>query len=70
MGVEQVFVDYFQRAKEYQQNWKTYNALPKKVKARTPAHAMTLKWKPWWKFSMGNALFLVTPMCKAKLICS
>ena len=37
MGVEQVFVDYFQRAKEYQQNWKTYNALPKKVKARTPA---------------------------------
>ena len=37
MGVEQVFVDYFQRAKEYQQEWKAYNALPRKVKARTTA---------------------------------
>ena len=37
MGVEQVFEDYFQRAKEYQQEWKAYNALPRKVKARTTA---------------------------------
>ena len=37
MGVEQVFVDYFQRAKEYQQEWEAYNALPRKVKARTTA---------------------------------
>ena len=34
MGVEQVFVDYFQRAKEYQESWKAYNALPRKTKAR------------------------------------
>ena len=28
MGVEQVYVDYFQRAKEYDAQWKRYNALP------------------------------------------
>ncbi|MDX5436025.1 MAG: amidohydrolase family protein [Pontibacter sp.] len=37
MGVEQVFVDAFQRAKEYEQAWKTYNSLSKKDKAKTPA---------------------------------
>jgi imidazolonepropionase-like amidohydrolase len=33
MGVEQVFTDYFQRAKEYDQAWKQYLANPKKLKA-------------------------------------
>ena len=37
MGVEQVFVDYFQRAKEYQKAWKNYNQLPRKTKAKTSA---------------------------------
>ena len=37
MGVEQVFVDYFQRAKEYQKAWKSYQQLPRKTKARTKA---------------------------------
>ena len=37
MGVEQVFVDYFQRAKEYQEQWANYTALPRKTKARTLA---------------------------------
>ena len=37
MGVEQVFVDYFQRAKEYQESWAKYNALPRKAKAKTLA---------------------------------
>ena len=37
MGVEQVFVDYFQRAKEYQTAWKNYNALGRKTKAKTLA---------------------------------
>lgn len=37
MGVEQVFVDYFQRAKEYQQAWDKYKLLPRKIKANTPA---------------------------------
>ncbi len=37
MGVEQVFVDYFQRAKEYQSEWSTYNSLGRKAKANTIA---------------------------------
>jgi imidazolonepropionase-like amidohydrolase len=37
MGVEQVFVDAFQRAKEYELDWKRYNSLSKKDKAKTPA---------------------------------
>lgn len=37
MGVEQVFVDYFQRAKEYQKAWENYEQLPRKTKARTKA---------------------------------
>jgi imidazolonepropionase-like amidohydrolase len=36
MGVEEVFVDYFQRAKEYDNVWKTYNANPKKDKTKAP----------------------------------
>ncbi|GLB49892.1 amidohydrolase family protein [Neptunitalea lumnitzerae] len=37
MGVEQVFIDYFQRAKEYDQKWNTYKSLSKKEKAKTNA---------------------------------
>ena len=33
MGVEQVFVDHFQRAKEYDDKWKKYNALSKRKKS-------------------------------------
>lgn len=33
MGVEQVFTDYFQLAKEYDENWKKFNAGNKKGKA-------------------------------------
>jgi imidazolonepropionase-like amidohydrolase len=33
MGVEQVFTDYFQRAKEYDESWKKFNANSKKGKA-------------------------------------
>ena len=37
MGVEQVFVDYFQRATEYKKQWETYNALSRKEKAKSNA---------------------------------
>ena len=37
MGVEQVFTDYFQRAKEYKTTWSNYNGLSRKVKAGTAA---------------------------------
>ncbi|RTY73495.1 amidohydrolase family protein [Flavobacterium sp. LS1R10] len=36
MGVEQVFTDYFQRAKEYDLAWKTYNSSGKKGKGKAP----------------------------------
>lgn len=35
MGVEQVFVDAFTNAIEYEKKWKTYQSLPEKVKATT-----------------------------------
>ena len=37
MGVEQVFVDHFQRASEYDKEWKRYNNLPKREKNKTIA---------------------------------
>ncbi|WP_281240017.1 amidohydrolase family protein [Flavobacterium praedii] len=36
MGVEQVFTDYFQRAKEYETTWKNYNSNAKKDKTKAP----------------------------------
>jgi imidazolonepropionase-like amidohydrolase len=36
MGVEQVFTDYFQRAKEYDASWKAYNSNGKKNKSKAP----------------------------------
>ena len=43
MGVEQVFTDYFQRAKEYELSWKTYNSKPKKDKNKAPRIDLELK---------------------------
>jgi imidazolonepropionase-like amidohydrolase len=37
MGVEQVYVDAFQRAKEYEQAWKDYNSLSKRQQKKTAA---------------------------------
>ena len=37
MGVEQVFVDYFQRAKEYRKKWEKYNRLSTKQKRSVKA---------------------------------
>jgi imidazolonepropionase-like amidohydrolase len=37
MGVEQVMVDAFQRAKEYEKSWTAYNKLSKSAQAKTPA---------------------------------
>ncbi|MCL9808773.1 amidohydrolase family protein [Flavobacterium luminosum] len=36
MGVEQVFMDYFNRAKEYDEAWKAFNAQGKKGKVKAP----------------------------------
>jgi imidazolonepropionase-like amidohydrolase len=37
MGVEQVFVDAFTRAQEYEKEWKAYQALPAKIKLTATA---------------------------------
>ncbi|MBC5772510.1 amidohydrolase family protein [Pontibacter sp. KCTC 32443] len=37
MGVEQVYVDAFTRAKEYEQAWKNYNKLSKRQQSKTAA---------------------------------
>ena len=37
MGTEQVFVDAFTRAKQYEQDWQTYNKLPKSQQAKAEA---------------------------------
>lgn len=37
MGVEQVYVDYFTRAKEYEKKWNSYNNLTAKLKANAIA---------------------------------
>ncbi|MEL4307353.1 amidohydrolase family protein [Joostella sp. CR20] len=44
MGVEQVFTDYFQRAKEYDEQWKAFNGLSssKKSKAKAPRYDVEL----------------------------
>jgi imidazolonepropionase-like amidohydrolase len=43
MGVEQVFTDYFQRAKEYDSAWKTYNTSGKKDKTKAPRTDLELQ---------------------------
>jgi len=43
MGVEQLFVDYFQRAKEYDEAWKKYNSNSKKDKNKAPRVDLELK---------------------------
>ena len=37
MGVEQVFINYFQRAKEYKAAWRKYNNSSKKIKSKIKA---------------------------------
>ncbi|MGB0523917.1 MAG: amidohydrolase family protein [Flammeovirgaceae bacterium] len=37
MGVEQIYIDYFTQAKEYDAKWKAYNKLSASAKANTPA---------------------------------
>ena len=43
MGVEQVFIDYFQRAKEYDAAWKKFNADPKKNLRNAPRVDLEMK---------------------------
>lgn len=48
-GSRQVFVDYFQRGKEYGETWKKYKALSSKEKARTPMPRYDLELETLWE---------------------
>lgn len=54
MGVEQVFTDYFQRAKEYGDKWVKYNEIPlrKKLKAKPPRY--DLEMETIWEILKGE----------------
>ena len=54
MGVEQVFEDYFQRAKEYGAQWTTYNQLPKKAKAKTSPPRYDIEMETLWEILKGE----------------
>ncbi|WP_340199151.1 amidohydrolase family protein [Ascidiimonas sp. W6] len=45
MGVEQVFIDYFQRASDYDKKWKSYNKLSSREKAKTNAPRFDIEMK-------------------------
>ena len=69
MGVEQLYIDYFQRAREYGQRWTNYNNLDRKTKSRTPKPRYDIEMEVLWEILQGKDIFLVIHMSKAKLIC-
>ncbi len=54
MGVEQVFVDNFQRAKEYGENWTKYNNLSLKLKSRTYSPRYDVEMEVLWEILRGD----------------
>ena len=54
MGVEQVFVDFFQRAKEYGQQWDKYNGLSKRAKSKTPKPRYDIEMEVVWEILRGE----------------
>ena len=54
MGVEQVFVDYFQRAKEYGKKWNDYNELSKKSKSKTTKPRYDVEMETIWEILKGE----------------
>ena len=54
MGVEQLYIDYFQRAKEYGQRWINYNNLDRKTKLRTPKPRYDIEMEVLWEILQGK----------------
>ena len=54
MGVEQVYVDFFQRAKEYGEQWDKYNSLPKRTKSKTPKPRYDIEMEVVWEILRGE----------------
>ena len=54
MGVEQVFIDHFDRAKEYGDNWTKYNSLSNRQKARTVKPRYDEEMETLWEILKGE----------------
>ena len=54
MGVEQLYIDYFQRAREYGQRWTNYNNLDRKTKSRTPKPRYDIEMEILWEILQGK----------------
>ncbi len=54
MGVEQVYVDFFQRAKEYGEQWDKYNNLSKRAKSKTPKPRYDIEMEVMWEILKGE----------------
>ena len=54
MGVEQVFVDYFQRAKEYGTEWTQYNQLSARQKRYTTKPRYDIEMEILWEILRGD----------------
>ena len=54
MGVEQVFIDNFQRAKEYGETWTKYNKLSEKLKRKTKSPRYDIEMEVLWEILRGD----------------
>ena len=54
MGVEQVYVDFFQRAKEYGKQWENYKTLSKRQKLKTPKPRYDIEMEVVWEILRGE----------------
>ena len=54
MGVEQVFIDNFQRAKEYGESWTKHNNLSKKLKTKTKSPRYDIEMEVLWEILRGD----------------
>tara|TARA_B110000438_G_scaffold303451_1_gene364987 strand:- start:5943 stop:8909 length:2967 start_codon:yes stop_codon:yes gene_type:complete len=54
MGVEQVFIDNFQRAKEYGEIWTKYNNLSEKLKRKTKSPRYDIEMEVLWEILRGD----------------
>ena len=54
MGVEQVYVDFFQRAKEYGEQWDKYNSLSMRAKSKTPKPRYDIEMEVVWEILRGE----------------
>ena len=67
MGVEQVFVDHFQRASEYDKEWKKYNKLSKE-KNKTIAPRFDIEMEVIAEI-LNKKTHLMSFICTMKSIC-